>query len=68
MLAVIDSVLTGEYRRLDTKLSSSGIIMLVVGIVIIVRGNEADGLIGVAWGDGYAVGGCTDWACTPAPG
>ena len=50
VLAVIDSVLAGEYRRLDTKLSSSGVLMLVVGLAIIVRGSEADGLIGVAWG------------------
>ena len=50
VLAVIDSVLAGEYRKLDTKLSSSGILMLVVGMAIIVRGSEADGLIGVAWG------------------
>ena len=50
VLAVIDSVLAGEYRRLDTKLSSSGVLMLVVGLAIIVRGSGADGLIGVAWG------------------
>ncbi len=50
VLAVIDSVLAGEYRRLDTKLSSSGILMLVVGLAILVRGNAADGLLGVAWG------------------
>lgn len=49
-LAMIDSVLAGEYRKLDTKLSSSGILMLVVGLAIIVRGSAADGLIGVAWG------------------
>lgn len=49
-LAMVDSVLTGEYRKLDTKLSSSGILMLVVGLAIIVRGSGADGLIGVAWG------------------
>lgn len=50
VLAMIDSILTGEYRKLDTKLSSSGILMLVVGVAIIVRGSAADGLIGVAWG------------------
>ena len=50
VLAVIDSVLAGEYRRLDTKLSSSGVLMLMVGLAIIVRGSGADGLIGVAWG------------------
>ena len=50
VLAVTGSILAKEYRRLDTKLSSSGLLMLVVGIAIIVRGNEADGLIGVAWG------------------
>lgn len=50
VLAVIDSVLAGEYRRLDTKLSSSGVLMLVVGLAIIVRGSGADGLIVVAWG------------------
>lgn len=50
VLAVIDSALTGEYRKFDTKLSSSGILMLVVGVAIILRGSEADGLIGVAWG------------------
>ena len=50
VLAVIDSVLAGEYRRLDTKLSSSGVLMLVVGLAILVRGSGADGLIGVAWG------------------
>lgn len=48
--AMIGSVLTGEYRKLDTKLSSSGILMLVVGVAIIVRGDTSDGLIGVAWG------------------
>lgn len=50
VLAIVDSVLTGEYRKLDTKLSSSGILMLVVGAAIILRGSDADGLIGVAWG------------------
>lgn len=50
VLAMIDSILTGEYRKLDTKLSSSGILMLVVGAAIIVRGSAADGLIGGAWG------------------
>ena len=48
--AMAGSVLTGEYRKLDTKLSSSGILMLVVGAAIIVRNGAADGLIGVAWG------------------
>ena len=50
VLAMIDSILAGEYRKLETKLSSSGILMLVVGVAIMVRGSAADGLIGVAWG------------------
>lgn len=49
-LALAGSVLSKEYRRLETKLSSSGILVLVIGIAIIVRGARADGLIGVAWG------------------
>lgn len=49
-LAIVGSVLDGEYKKLETKLSSSGILVLVIGIAIIVRGEQADGLIGVAWG------------------
>lgn len=50
VLAIIGSVLSKEYMKLETKLSSSGILVLVIGIAIIVRGGQADGLIGVAWG------------------
>lgn len=49
-LAIAGSVLSKEYLKLETKLSSSGILLLVIGIAIIVRGGQADGLIGVAWG------------------
>lgn len=49
-LAIAGSVISKEYRKLETKLSSSGILVLVIGIAIIVRGTRADGLIGVAWG------------------
>lgn len=49
-VAIIGSVLAKEYQKLDTKLSSSGVLMLVVGAAIILRGSAADGLIGVAWG------------------
>lgn len=50
VLAIVGSVLSKEYLKLETKLSSSGILVLVIGIAIIVRGGQADGLIGVAWG------------------
>ena len=50
VLAIAGSVLSKEYMKLETKLSSSGILMFVIGIAIIVRGGQADGLIGVAWG------------------
>lgn len=50
VLAIIGSILGKEYLKLETKLSSSGILILVVGIAIILRGEQADGLIGVAWG------------------
>lgn len=50
VLAITGSVLSKEYLKLETRLSSSGILMLVIGIAIIVRGDQADGLIGVAWG------------------
>lgn len=49
-LAIAGSVLSKEYLKLETKLSSSGIVVFVIGIAIIVRGAQADGLIGVAWG------------------
>lgn len=48
--SVFCAVITKEYKRLDTKLSSTGILLLVIGISIIVHGNRADGLIGVIWG------------------
>lgn len=44
------AIITKEYKRLDTKLSSAGILLIVIGISIIVHGNRADGLIGVIWG------------------
>lgn len=50
ILAMIGSVMGREYLKLETKLSSSGILVLVIGIAIIVRGERSDGLIGVAWG------------------
>lgn len=50
VLAIIGAVLSKEYLKLETKLSSSGILVLVIGIAIMVRGTKADGLIGVAWG------------------
>lgn len=50
VLAIIGAVLSKEYLKLETKLSSSGILVLVMGIAIIVRGGQADGLIGVSWG------------------
>lgn len=50
VLAIVGSVLSKEYLKLETKLSSTGILVLVIGIAIIVRGEQADGLIGVAWG------------------
>lgn len=49
-LAIIGAVLSREYLKLETKLSSSGILVLVIGIAIMIRGTKADGLIGVAWG------------------
>lgn len=48
--SVFCAVITKEYKRLDTKLSSTGILLIVIGISIIVHGNRADGLIGVIWG------------------
>lgn len=50
VLAMIGSVLSKEYLKLETKLSSSGILVFVIGIIIMMRGAQADGLIGVAWG------------------
>lgn len=50
VLAIVGAVLNKEYLKLETKLSSSGVLVLVVGIAIIVRGGRADGLIGVSWG------------------
>lgn len=50
VLAIIGAVVSKEYLKLETKLSSSGILVLVIGIAIMVRGTKADGLIGVAWG------------------
>lgn len=41
---------TGEYRTAETKLTSSGIVVLTVGSTILLRGPGADGLIGTAWG------------------
>lgn len=49
-LAIAGAVLSKEYLRLDTKLFSCGILVLVVGIAIMARGGQAEGLIGVAWG------------------
>lgn len=49
-LAITGAFLGKEYLKLETKLFSSGILVLVIGIAIIVRGGQADGLIGVAWG------------------
>lgn len=49
-LAIAGCVIGREYQRLETKLSSSGILVLVIGIAIIARGARADGLIGVSWG------------------
>lgn len=39
-LAIAGSVISKEYRKLETKLSSSGILVLVIGIAIIVRGTR----------------------------
>lgn len=50
VLAIAGAVLSKEYLKPETKLSSSGILVFVIGIAIIVRGGQADGLIGVAWG------------------
>ena len=50
VLAIAGSVLSKEYLKPETKLSSSGILVLMIGVAIIVRGGQADGLIGVAWG------------------
>lgn len=50
VLAIVGSVLSKEYLKLDTKLLSSGILVLVIGIAIIVCGEQADGLMGVSWG------------------
>ena len=41
---------TGEYRTAETRLTSSGIVVLAVGSTILLRGPGADGLIGTAWG------------------
>ncbi len=50
VLAITGAFLGKEYLKLETKLFSSGILVLVIGIAIIVRSGQADGLIGVAWG------------------
>ena len=50
VLAIVGSVLEKEYLRLDTKLLSSGILVFVIGIAIMARNIQSDGLIGIAWG------------------
>lgn len=48
--AIAGSLITKEYQRSDTRLISRGILLLVVGAAVIVRGEQADGLMGAAWG------------------
>ena len=48
--AIAGSLITKEYQRADTRLISRGILLLVVGAAVIVRGEQADGLMGAAWG------------------
>lgn len=43
-------IVTGEYRRSDTKLTSTGIIMVILGGVILYHHHDADSIIGAIWG------------------
>ena len=43
-------IVTGEYRRADTKLTSTGIIMAILGGVILYHHHDADSIIGAIWG------------------
>ena len=44
------SVMTGEYRTLETADMARGILFFVVGVVILAQGASSYGLIGSAWG------------------
>lgn len=43
-------IVTGEYRCSDTKLTSTGIIMAILGGVILYHHHDADSIIGAIWG------------------
>lgn len=43
-------IVTGEYRRSDTKLTSTGIVMAILGSVILFHHHDADSIIGAIWG------------------
>lgn len=43
-------IVTQEYKRIETKLTSSGIVMLILGIVILIPKENADSIIGSIWG------------------
>lgn len=47
---VIRGIVTEEYRSAETKLTSWGIVNLVLGIVILVHYRSADQIIGAVWG------------------
>ena len=50
LLALSRGVITEEYKRIETKLTSNGIVMLLFGVVILLRHRNADTLIGSVWG------------------
>lgn len=41
---------TQEYKRVETKLTSNGIVMLLLGVIILVPRENADDIIGSVWG------------------
>lgn len=40
----------GEYRNNDTKLTSNGIIMMILGLIIMIYEGNVDSIIGSIWG------------------
>lgn len=47
---IIRGVKTGEYKKRETKLTSNGVVNLILGIVILYRQSDSYIIIGVIWG------------------
>lgn len=43
-------IVTREYRQIETKLTSNGIVMLLLGIVVLIPKENADSIVGSIWG------------------